>query len=79
MARYRSENITAALNFAKELLVSPDSELLQSHDPLGVCIRKTKVIQTHDKIMYFNAFFTHRLNFLMDNTFYLAFLYVFEF
>lgn len=59
MARYRSENITAALNFAKELLVSPDYVLLQSHDPLGVCIKKTKVIQTHERIIIFECFFSH--------------------
>lgn len=35
MARYRSENITGALNFAKELLVRPDDVLLLTHEPLG--------------------------------------------
>lgn len=48
MARYRSENITGALNFAKELLVRPDEVLLQTHEPLGVCIKETEVGQTEN-------------------------------
>lgn len=40
MARYWSENITAALNFAKELLVGPDWVQLQTHGVYEVWMDK---------------------------------------
>lgn len=48
MASYRSQNITGALNFAKELLVRPDKVLLQTHEPLGVCLKETGEGQTEN-------------------------------